>query len=751
MRLRPLNVGQYASLAAVLAVTTVGGYFGYERLAPKPAAAARVVTADVTRGTIVSTVSATGSVAAPAQSKLTFKTNGKLAQLMVAVGDTVQEGQPLARIDDSELQVALVSARASYNSAVAKLEQVKAGAKPEELAQAQAQLDSARLKLDQTRGVTQGPDMAAAQSTLESAKIKLNQLLAGGRPEDVQAAQAQLDTANAKLDALLNPRPEDLAAAQSQLETAKIKLEQLRNPRQEDIRTAQLQLTAAQAKLDALLNPRPEDLAAAQSQVDQAQTKLSQLTDQPRTAKPEDIANAELAVQNAQVAYDKAIAEASTVGRSNTTAGQSGSTSTSTTQASADASVKQALINLQTAQNNLTKIQAQGPTDWDIRLAQQSLEASKANLAKIKNPAPSDVQAAQGQVEQAKVALEKLTNPSAYDIQAAQEGVNQAQLAITKLKNPAPADIQAAQQAVIQAKTSMDKLVSPTDYDIQAAQQAVAQAQTSIDKLLTQNNYDVQTAQLALAQQVASYNVTKAGATAQDILVAQAAVETADAQLKQAESNLAAATLTAPYSGQIAAILLNPGEMVGSNSITLVDTRQLRVDVVVDETDVAKIQKDQAVNVTLEALPGQRIPGKISVVSPVGTVTQGVVNYSVQVQLDPAQAQGVRPGMTATAQVVTAQKDDAVLAPNRAIKTQGRTRTVEVLDAEGKTQSRPVQVGMANDQQSEIVSGLQPGDKVVIPSTTTAANARVPGLTPGGGPGGPGGPGGGPVFVTRGG
>jgi hypothetical protein len=136
------------------------------------------------------------------------------------------------------------------------------------------------------------------------------------------------------------------------------------------------------------------------------------------------------------------------------------------------------------------------------------------------------------------------------------------------------------------------------------------------------------------------------------------------------------------------------------------------------------------------------------VVAPTATTQNGVVNYTVQIQVDPAQAQaaGVRPGMTATASIVTASKDNVVVAPNRAIKTQGRNKTVDVVDADGKTQTRPVQTGLANDQLTEIVGGLQPGDRVVIPSTGTAA-PRIGG--PGGGFGGP--PGGGPVFIQRGG
>src|SRR5688572_28387152 len=93
-KLKRLGAGQYGALAVVLAVTTAGGYVGYDRLAPRPAAAARLNTADVTRGSIISSVSASGNLAAPTQSKLSFRTGGRLAQLFVAVGDRVDEGSP---------------------------------------------------------------------------------------------------------------------------------------------------------------------------------------------------------------------------------------------------------------------------------------------------------------------------------------------------------------------------------------------------------------------------------------------------------------------------------------------------------------------------------------------------------------------------------------------------------------------------------------------------------------------------------
>ena len=120
--LRALTLRHALALTAVLVATVAGGGFAFARLVPRPAAAARPPAVEVVRGSIASTVTATGSVATPAQSKLGFKSSGRLAELLIKVGDQVAAGQPLARIDDGDLQVALVQAQANLSSAVAKLE-----------------------------------------------------------------------------------------------------------------------------------------------------------------------------------------------------------------------------------------------------------------------------------------------------------------------------------------------------------------------------------------------------------------------------------------------------------------------------------------------------------------------------------------------------------------------------------------------------------------------------------------------------
>lgn len=732
---------RYLAIPVALVLASGGGYLAYQQFGPQPATAAAVTTAPATQGSIAATISATGSVASPAQSNLSFKSGGRVTRLLVAVGDQVAEGQPLAGLDAADLQVALLEARSAYDSAVAKLELTKVGSRPEEIATAQAQLDSARVLLAQKQAGPRSPEVAAAQIQVESARIKLEQTTTP-RAEDIISAQATLAAAEARLAAALTPRAEDVASTQSQLDSAQIKLEQTTTPRAEDVRDAEMAVVSAEAKLRGLQQPRPEELSSLQAALDQAQTKLAQYRDQPKTAMPQELGNAELAVDDAQVAYDKALGKVKDVSDAK------GSTYTS---ADADAAVKQALIGVQRAQNSLQKLKEQGPSEWEIRQQEQAVTRARADLDKVKTPSPTEVQQAQAALGQARVALEKTRTPSAYDVQQAQESVTQARAAADKLLAPAASDVASARQAVTEAQTALAKLVQPDAYDVRTAQAAVREAQAKLDQLAVTNGYDVQTAAASVRQLQATLDLKRAGSTAQAVAQDQAGVDQAAARLRQAETNLDAATLVAPFPGVVAALGVNLGEQTGSGAststasstvggaVTLLDTRQVRVDLVVDEVDIARVRPDQEVTLTFDALPGAMIAGRVGVLAPTAVTSNGVVTYQVQVQVDPerAQAAGVRSGMTAGGAIVTAKKDDAVLVPSRFVKIQGPARTLEVLDAGGRAATRSVQTGIAGDQNTEILGGLLPGDLIVTSGARVAVAVPAPA---GGGPGAGAGP-----------
>jgi RND family efflux transporter MFP subunit len=705
-----LTALQALAVAAVLAATVAGGVLAVRRFAPQPVGAARPPAVPASTGPIASTVTATGNVTAGREATLGFTASGQLIEVLVQVGDQVAAGQSLARIDGATLETALSEARAALATAEAQLAQVRAGSKPEEVRAAEAQVASARLQLEQAEAAIGGPDLSAAQSQVESARLKLEQLLAGANAGDLAAAQVRLDGARARLAALHHPRPEDVAVAESQLASARAKLAALHHPRPEDVAAAESQLASARARLEVLHHPRPEDVAAAQSQLDQARTRLAQLQDQPKTATPQDIANAELAVASAQVALDRAHADAAAAGRPGS----------GLTEAAAKAAVDQALINLQQAQNNLDKLKSQGPSDWEVRQAQLAVEAAEAGLAKLRQPSAADLAGAQAAVAQAEAQLQKLTSPDPQEVQLAQDAVTQAEANLAKLRQPPAADLASAEQAVAEAQAALDKLVTPNGYEVESARHGLAQAQASLDKLRSAQQYELQAARLALASAQAALDAKQAGPAAEDLAAAEAAVAKAAAGVAQAERNLQGATLLAPFAGAVAAISGQPGEPADTFELTLVDTSQLLVDAVLDELDVTKVQVGQSATVRLDSLPELTLVGRVFTIAPVATVENGVATYAIQLQVD--SATGVRPGMTATATITTASKADALVVPSRAIRRLGQLRTVDVLAADGKTETRQVETGITGDGLTEIVSGLQPGEQVLLPQTSGATS-----------------------------
>jgi len=153
---------------------------------------------------------------------------------------------------------------------------------------------------------------------------------------------------------------------------------------------------------------------------------------------------------------------------------------------------------------------------------------------------------------------------------------------------------------------------------------------------------------------------------------AAAQLEQARLSLEQAKQNLEKTILRAPFDGVITAINIQPGGAAGSSSaIELADVRQLHVDVLVDETLIATVKPGQAVELTLDAVPGITLTGTVERIDPAGTVSQGVVNYNVRVNLDPT-AVPVRLDMTANASILGERHENVLAVPATAIRTAGQ-------------------------------------------------------------------------------
>ncbi|WP_395394438.1 efflux RND transporter periplasmic adaptor subunit [Novosphingobium sp. BL-8A] len=266
-----------------------------------------------------------------------------------------------------------------------------------------------------------------------------------------------------------------------------------------------------------------------------------------------------------------------------------------------------------------------------------------------------------------------------------------------------------------------------------------------------------------------------------DVQRAQAAVKTAEANVEAARATLAQsqtqrsrALIVSPVSGVVLAREVDPGQTVASsfNTPTLFviaeDLSSMKLEVAIDEADVGTVKQGQAATFTVDAFPGESFPAKITRVeigsnltvssatsssssSTTTTSSSGqVVSYAADLSVANADFR-LRPGMTATAEIVTSDKNDVLLVPNAALSfapqttsagkksggvteaisfrpprrggqsatksatlERGSRRTIYVLGADGKPQAVEIVTGSSNGQQTEVTGGdLKPGMQVI--------------------------------------
>jgi len=283
-----------------------------------------VTVAAVQRGDIQSTLSYAGSVQASASVNVVPRISARIERLAVDVGSVVKAGDLIAVLDSRALQAQVDQARAAVAAAQARLDQMKAGARPESVEQARANLAMAQAKLQSLLDGPRPEAVAQAKANLDAARAKLAQLQAGPTPEQVKAAELAVAQARNSLyaaqiqkDGDCNPHnPEYLCkasqaralAAQTAVEQAEQQLAILKAPpTKEQIEQAEAAVAAAEQQYRLALAPYTQnDIAQARASVAAAQAQL-RLAENPYTE--EDIRASEAAVAQARAGLEQALAQ----------------------------------------------------------------------------------------------------------------------------------------------------------------------------------------------------------------------------------------------------------------------------------------------------------------------------------------------------------------------------------------------------------------------------------------------------------
>jgi HlyD family secretion protein len=439
--------------------------------------------------------------------------------------------------------------------------------------------------------------------------------------------------------------------------------------------------------------------------------------------------------------------------------------------------VTQAEINLRLAQISLDDL-TQAADPGEVAAAQASVASAKASLAKL--TAAPDSQALLAARESLKSAQKQLNDllagPDPTDVKTAQYALENAKNSLWSQQisrdaacgkddhvacDQAQASVGNADANVRKAQEELDTvLAGPTATEISDARAKVASAQSSLNTLLEKPSAD----ELAAAEA----GVTKAqddldallkGASAGDLEKAKLSVQQAQMSLDGATRNLAEAMLTAPISGTVTSLTAQAGDTVGSTAIiTLSDLANPELQFFVEETDMASAVPGNAVNIVFEALPDYTYPGKVLSVEPVLVSESNTTAVKALASIDlSAHPFKVLSGMNADVEVVAGQARNALLVPVDALRELATDQyAVFVIQPDGQQVLRPVQVGLKDLVNAEILSGVQEGETVSLGTaqkttqSQTTQNQRGQQGQQGEGPviffqgGGPGGPPGGP-------
>ncbi|MDO8594102.1 MAG: HlyD family efflux transporter periplasmic adaptor subunit [bacterium] len=263
----------------------------------------------------------------------------------------------------------------------------------------------------------------------------------------------------------------------------------------------------------------------------------------------------------------------------------------------------------------------------------------------------------------------------------------------------------------------------------------------------------------------------KIGAETLDISASELTIRQRENALLDAKEKLADYFVRAPFDGTVASLSVKKTDSVGSGAVigTFI-TKQKIAEISLNEVDVAKVKVGQQVTLTFDAVLGLTVNGTVTEMDTVGTVSQGVVTYNLKIAFDSTKSE-VKPGMSVTAVIMTEKKDDVLTVPQVAVKEQGRQQYVEVVDEvippesagtprmlqgillSSPTRRQTVETGISNDTLTEIVSGLEEGDHIVLRivtgAATVAATAQAPTIFGAAGGGNRSGGGGGNTFRVQ--
>ena len=649
----------------------------------------------VQSGTVVRRLEFTGRASPLLEQELFFRADGFVGDVLVERGDWVQAGDVLAELEISGLEFQLAQQQLALQTAESSLAQSELNLADslylEQVALEKAQINLQQVQLGDSNVAILSAEinLAQAQDAVADAQEAYELDLAGAELA-VDQARTNLEVAKENLVDVQNPATVlDLTEARLAVDQAKTNLEAANEnlvsvkagPTEAQLASAEAAVETAEESYEGLLaGSDPEAVEQAKLGLDQARNSLwsaqvsrdstcgaSARGDAPKSScetANASVANAEIAVQLAEISYQQA--------QESATAAQI---------ANAAAQVQQATESLEELHNSPTSLDlAQAGTQ--VTQAEYNLAQAQETLAEIEAGAdPLDLAQAEVQVAQAEYNLAQ-----AQETLAEEGGVGvpnslggEAVTASVALAQDNLRLAQAEYNAMLSSNQAADHALRSLELDIAVIEFNIEQLERGVNPMLSSDLAGIQLG------------------------------------IEELERQVADARLSAPFEGEVLSVGIDPGDYASAFSIVMVlaDPGVMEITAELGAADLGEMALGQEALITLRNRPQDPFGGSVRQLPyPYGGGTTDASDSDLSAHIAIEGDVELELGELAKVSIVLEEKENVLWLPPAAIRTfQGRDFVVVQLD-EG-TQRVDVLLGIETDERVEIVQGLEEGQIIV--------------------------------------
>lgn len=470
------------------------------------------------------------------------------------------------------------------------------------------------------------------------------------------------------------------------------------------VRQTRTSITQAQAAYDAALKDldkirkadHPQEKASVTASVEKARAALAEARDELEglrgATQPQELASAQAALTSARASLEATEKDLERI-RAATHPQASAQARSAVTRAETTVALRKKELDRTRALNKDGYV-----SQSELDVAQSEYDTANAELASVRETASTigagqkaEVLSAEAKVAQARAELASAQKRS--DTIAAQQS--------TALKS-AESRVTQARAELTSAEKRLSTLADEQDAELRAAEAKVEQQRAALERSRIDGVAD---------------DVKRAG-----VRSSQASITRAQAEVTNATTVLGYTVITAPRDGVILAKYVEEGSMItsGKSAVTsgevlvdLGDISTMFVEVDVDEADVGEIAVGMDVEVTIEAVAEVTYHGHVTRIDPQATQQSNVTTLKAEIEIKEHDERLV-PGMTASCEFLVGEAEDALVLPRRAIQERDGRRVAYVQTQNG-VETRDITIGLQGDESTEVLTGLNEGETVVIP------------------------------------